>query len=380
MIRLSTSRLKPGMRIIQGIYNRSGASYLTRGTVLNNQYISKLRKIGIKSVNIVSVDPAVNVKLPPDILQEKTRISAIHQVYDTFAKLQDNEDINIDPVLSSAEQIIYDLAESANSLVQMTDIRLYDDYTFAHSVNVAALSSMMGILCGIDNANLKNLATGALLHDIGKLDIPIDILNKTAPLNDKEYQAMKLHPQAGWKRLQNVYHSVLNMDLISIIAHQHHERPDGTGYPERLQNKQIHKFAKIVSIADVYDALTSQRSYKPAYPPHVAYQIMLGSVGYQFDEELLHTFFDHVALYPIGTVMKTKLGLAIAMESRLNQTRYPIILLFANQNGKPLASKEVIDTKDYGNDFIQNIIDGQDLVALIHHLGFDPAKLLAEAD
>ena len=143
MIRLPITRLRDGMVTAQSIYNSEGASYLTRGTKLSQQYIDRLHKLGISGVAITSLDPDMPLPPPEDIIREDTRVTAIHQVYDTYARIQQAKDMEIPPLLSASESIIADLIQKPENLVQMTDIRLYDDYTFAHSVNVAALSAML---------------------------------------------------------------------------------------------------------------------------------------------------------------------------------------------------------------------------------------------
>ena len=124
MIRLPITRLRDGMVTAQSIYNSEGASYLTRGTKLNQQYIDRLRKIGISSVTITSLDPDLPLPPPEDIIQEDTRVTAIHQVYDTYARIQQAKDMEIPPLLSASESIIADLIQKPDNLVQMTDIRL----------------------------------------------------------------------------------------------------------------------------------------------------------------------------------------------------------------------------------------------------------------
>ncbi|MDY6052748.1 MAG: phosphohydrolase, partial [Anaerovibrio sp.] len=136
MISLPVTRLKDGMITAQSIYNSSGASYLTRGSKLSQQYIEKLRQIGISNVVITSLDPDLPLPPPEDIIKEDTRVNAIHQICETYSRLQQDEDIEFSPLLGTAEKIIADLIKNPDNLVQMTDIRLYDDYTFAHSVNV----------------------------------------------------------------------------------------------------------------------------------------------------------------------------------------------------------------------------------------------------
>lgn len=377
MIKLSINKLKDGMITAQSIYNRQGASYLTRGTHLSRQYIEKLRQIGVSEVTITSLDPNLPLPPPEDIVKEETRVTAIHQVFDTYSRLQQKPQVEISPLVSVSESIIADLIDNPENLVQMTDIRLYDDYTFTHSVNVAALSAMLGILCHLPKQDILTLTTGGLLHDIGKLDIPKKILNKTTALNQEEFQTIRQHPLCGYNRLVRIHDSRLNIAAIADIAYQHHEHLDGHGYPRHLRGKEISDFSRIVSIADVYDALTTQRPYKKAYAPHIAYKIMTKCSGKQFDPALLALFFNHVAIYPTGTVLKTAMGYGIVKSMKIGMTRYPRLLLFADNNLHLFSTPMVIEVAEQEPDFILTTVDGSELAALCMQLRFNPTSLLA---
>lgn len=378
MIRLPINKLKPGMVTAQSIYNQKGANYLTRGTKLSRQYINSLRKIGISKVTITSLDPDFPLAPPEDIIKEETRVTAIHQVFDTYCRLQQNDQLDIPPLLSTSESIIEDLIQKPENLVQITDIRLYDDYTFAHSVNVAALSAMLGLLCHYSKKDLMTLTAGALLHDIGKLDVSLKILNKTTALSDDEFTLIRHHPEWGYLRLINTKDSNLNMKAIADIAYQHHEHLDGHGYPNHLVEEQISEFARIVAITDVYDALTTQRPYKKAYSPHIAYKIMTKCSGKQFDPLLLDLFFNHVALFPVGTVLRTSLGFAIVKSTTIGMTRYPKVILFTDSNRRLLDTPVTLEVSQQEPGFIESILDGSELTALCYHLKYNPSVLLLE--
>ena len=378
MIRLSTRRLRPGMVTAQSVYNRSGGSYLTRGTVITPQYIDKLKRIGISHITVTSADPSLNLPPPEDIVNEKTREEAIHRVYKAYTTLEKGGKLDIDPLAETAESIISDLLSNKSNLVQMTDLRLYDDYTFAHSVNVAVLSTMIGITCKLSHKDLTNLTIGALLHDVGKIDIPISILNKPFSLSDDEFALIRNHPLSGYDRIMNLDIKHIDLRPLAMIACQHHEHLDGNGYPYHLKGGQVHRLARMVAIADVYDALTTARSYKRAYSPYVASKIMTKCSGLQFDKELLTSFLEHVALYPVGTVLKTDLGYGIVKKIRIGLTNYPLIVIFADKSGDKLTTPVTIDTAEAAHDFINGVVEEQQLLSLVYHLKMDPAILIAD--
>lgn len=376
MIRLPLQRLRAGMVTAQSIYNSKGASFLTRGTPITKQYISRLKKLGIKKLSVTSVNPSFNLLPPEDIVQEKTRVTAIHRVHEAFDDITFNNSLNIKPLENISETILFDIFRNRDNLAQLTDIRLHDNYTFAHCVNVAILSAMIGSYCHFTKKNLLELVLGSLLHDIGKIVIPPEILNKPGCLSPYEFSLVKQHPEAGRKKLKelNVFDSIIPSTLVV----QHHEHLDGSGYPHGLVGDAIHKFSRIVSIADVYDALTSDRSYKKAYKPHIAYKIMTGCCKGQFDPDLLNIFFNNVAIYPVGTVLQTRYGYAIVKEIHYGETQTPLVCLFADSNAKVLDTPYLLDTKECHDHVIEQVIEDKELIPLLYRLRIDPAMYLED--
>ena len=377
MISIMTKNLREGMVTAQGIYNSRGAAYLVKGSKLNQQYINRLRDIGIKRVAVTSMDtlhPAPPA--PDDIVQERTRIGAIQRVYNVFQKATELSDTVIEPLFESTDAIVMDVLSRHENLVQMTDIRLHDDYTFAHSVSVSILSTMLGWLCGFDKKDLMTLALGGMLHDVGKISIPSDVLNKPSSLNDAEFDMIRHHPIVGRERLSHLH--IPQASLISAIAYEHHEHMNGRGYPRHIKGNAINLFARIAEVADVYDALTSERSYKRSYKPHTAYKIMTKLSPGQFDEDLLQLFFQNVAIFPVGTVMKTKLGYTIVKEVTPGQTQAPVVCLFANEKQQPLETPRIVLLSNFPSSVIESVLDDQELLILSYRMHMDPATLLTD--
>ena len=379
MLRLPVSKLKDGMVLGQSLFNTAGGSYLVKGQPVTIDYIRKLRQIGIQSVTVTSMDPAHKLPPPPDVIEETTRINAISTVYNTFQSIEENGTLDTTALQRVTDSIVFDLFENRNNLVQLTDIRAHDAYTFAHSVNVAVLSAMMGMLCHMPRDEISLITLGGLLHDLGKVDVSSDILTKNRGLSDREFKIIKKHPLDGSRRILNVS-DLPKKSILATIAVQHHEHIDGSGYPNGITGNEMHRYAKITAIADVYDALTSERPYKKAYMPNIAYNIMHNISKGQFDQDLLDTFFNNVALYPEGAVLKTTFGFAVVKESRFGRTTTPTIILFADTNGKLLNERSVIDlyeTPD-GAKSIQVVPTGNELYHFIHELGVDPSYYLEE--
>ena len=376
MIHIPIKKLKNGMITAQSIYNPLGASYLTKGMELSPTYIERLEKAGFEGVTVTSMDPKLKLAPPDDIVQEKTRISAIQNVATAFHSVEENGTFDPAPLQGISENILQDIIAQQKNLVQLTDIRLHDTYTFAHSVNVAILSSLLGVLLKLSREEQLKLTLGGLLHDIGKVTVPYEILTKAGHLSDDEWSVMQGHPEAGRQRLKKMFP---NDTLLSTIALQHHEHIDGSGYPNHLKGEQIHRYGRIVAIADVYDALTSVRPYKRAYTPSVAHRLMATCSPGHFDLDLLKLFFDNVAIYPVGTILKTQDGYAIVKKVEFGYTLTPVVCVFANREGKLLDTPSDLDLKEAPKGMLDGVISDSELYHFIHNINMDPAVFLQES-
>lgn len=374
MICASTRKLRPGMITAQSIYNYKGGSYLTRGTVLNEQYIDRLKKLGIQSVAVTGLSTDIALPPPPDVVREQTRVEAIHSVFTCFDTMKKGM-LKIDDIEKSSEKILMDVLSSRGNLVQLTDIRTHDTYTFAHCVNVAVLAGMLGAYLGLEKRELLLLIKGAMLHDIGKITVPGGILTKAGRLDDHEMAVIRLHPEAGASRILAA--DIPDAKVLAAIAAQHHEHLDGKGYPRRLMGNEIHKYSRIVALADVYDALTANRPYKKPYRPHVAYRIMTACSAGQFDQELMSRFFNTVALYPVGTVMKTNCGYGIVRATSFGRTAAPDIVLFTDNNGDLRKEPLLVRMQNVPEVAVEAVAEDKELMSLIFDLRIDPSMYLS---
>lgn len=376
MIRLNTKQLKPGMVPAQSIFNAMGGAFLTRGTRLTENYIGKLQKIGIDSINVTSLSPETKLPPPPDIVDEQVRIRAVKTISSAFAALEKNDRFDIHTLMNSTESLVKSVREMRENLVQLTDIRTHDAYTFVHSVNVAILCSMLGSLLEYSEEKIRILTLGGLLHDIGKVDIPKSILNKPAALNDEEFKVMRTHAAKGRDRLKKLASPMA--EQLAMIAGQHHEHMDGRGYPKRLTSDKLPEMSRICAIADVFDALSASRAYKKAYKPSVVHRIMTKNSPGHFDMELLSLFYDNVAIYPVGTVMKTALGYAIVKRVSFGKTQTPIVTVFATPDSKVLDKPFNADLAQCPPDTIHHVVDDKDLLFFTRQIGVDPTEFIVD--
>ncbi len=342
MRRIRINELKNGMVVARTITDSDGRILLRSGIQLNEGYIDKLRNLGLNSVYIRDAFNDVEVH---DVISDKTRLEAIRVIKDNFNALENQHKLNIRAVKTMVDQIIDELLADLTVLVNLNDIRAFDDYTFAHSVNVAVLSIMTGITLGYNNLQLKELGVGAILHDIGKTRIDKDILSKTGDLSKEEFDEVKRHTVYGFEILRHYP----DVSLISAhIAFQHHERWDGNGYPRGLAREDILEYARIVSVCDVYDALLADRPYRASYTVTQALTILKRMGGIFLDKRCVDAFICNIAVYPIGSVVELSTGeVGVVVDVNKESPTRPIVRLVIDRYGGRLQRLQEVDLSKY---------------------------------
>ncbi len=362
------------MTICQSVFDANGLLLLRRGSKLSDFYIRRLRNVGIKELAVASYQTmTTNFILPKNIISESTRARAILVLAKALDELEEKNTLDMGKLKGCVHSIIKEILKNKHVLLQISDIRVHNGYTLVHSVDTSILSTFIGVLLNLPSKKLEALALGALLHDIGKTKIPNEILNKPGVLNEQEFAIIKKHPIISMRKLRHA--NCYERDIIDI-AMQHHEKINGKGYPYHLTEDLINPLAKIVAVADVYDALTSVRPYKKAYKPHIAYKIMKLTSSNEFDNDILNTFFNHVAIYPIGTVLKTTLGLAIVKGISPLQTLLPTVCLFTDNDYQLLPRPLLFNLAQSEHCQILGICDGYELLNIMRETCFDPSELL----
>ncbi|WP_425058671.1 hypothetical protein SCACP_33270 [Sporomusa carbonis] len=358
MQKIATTHLQPGMVIARNVFSADGVLLLSAGTVLNNIYIERLRLLGLSSIYIQNplisqLSDSEIIDTIPEIVREETRVQAVQVVHTAFQNLATTHNIQTRQFKETASMIIDEVIKNNGAMIQLTDIRSRDGYTFGHSVNVCVLATMTGVQMGYSIPQLRELALGAMLHDAGKMLVPKEILVKPGPLTACEMKIMQQHPDLGFDILRRQSEIPL---LSAHIAFQHHEKFDGSGYTRRLGRTDIHEYARIVAIADVYDAITSDRPYKEGILPHEAYEIMMSLADTHFDPAILQIFLSQIAVYPVGTVVKLNTG-EVAMVIRVIpglQTR-PTVKIIADENEQLLKDGRELDLTKHLTTFISKV-------------------------
>jgi len=329
---------------------------------LTSRYIDRLINLGIDTVFIE--DKMTEDIIPEDIIRDETRKEAVEAVYKTMTSLIDQPQLqrrtsvpNLGSTFRSVfGEILTDISSRRDVLVSLTNMHVMDGYFFHHAVNVAILAGIVGLAKGYNQSQLVDLGVGALLFDIGMTQLPKELWGKRTDLNDEERMRIRYHTEDGYNLLRTQH------DISLLSAHcalQHHERWDGSGYPRGLAGKEIHEYAQIVAIADVYDALISPRPFRHSHPPNEATEFLFAAGNSYFDLELVKLFLKHVAVYPIASTVKLNtghVGVVSAIDPLAPHRPTLRIVQEPDGNPPPITYELNLNHKDYVNLIITQTI------------------------
>lgn len=256
--------------------------------------------------SIVNRNMEVNIltgegNIPIDVKHEK----AIEDTKGVFDKIRVEGELDLARLRKNVEETLPDMVRNNDVLMRLNQLKQSDDYTFQHSIRVSILATMIGKWLGYSQDELLELGEAGMLFDIGKLNIPEFVLKKPSNVNLDEYELIKKHAQFGYSILLKTKGVTSN---IKYAALHHHERLDGSGYPLRLRENQIHDFAKIIMVCDVFDALITDRPYKKAISPLMAADYLSWSSGKLFDSEVCYVFIKRLSEYFVGKNVKLSNG------------------------------------------------------------------------
>jgi putative nucleotidyltransferase with HDIG domain len=274
-----------GKQELRGLLDDLSTSTRQEGTVLGDSAHVRFGSLADIDIKLNSLDLAVDRSTVAHMGHAASALSGVWQGIDSDprANLGVLEDI-----VSSLSKVVI---ESAGAMLPLAPLKQHDEYTFVHTINVAMLSTSLGEVLGFDRKLIHDLNTAALLHDVGKRSIPHSILNKAGKFTDEEFQVMKAHPVEGARILFNTPHVP---ELAPIVAFEHHVRADGSGYPRVPRGWKLSLSSRIVQIADVFDALRTDRPYRPGLSVPKIIEIMRRDVGTFFDADLLLIFLQEV--------------------------------------------------------------------------------------
>lgn len=277
---------KEGMCLAYNMYDAEGHTLICKGSILSEHYIERLVEYGFDGVYI-SDELSKGITIEP-VISPSLRTEGMASVRES----------NIDKCKGISRKIVEQVLDKGSIMLDLTDLRSFDSYTYAHSVNVAVLSCIIGFGLNMGEEALEQLVLAGLLHDLGKLAIPQEILNKPGRLTPYEYEIMKKHSTLSYEIIKERWD--ISAQVKAAVLY-HHENVDGSGYPEGIEGEDMTIFTKILHVADVYDALVSKRPYKNPYSPYEACEYLMGAGGIMFDPKVVEALLLYVPFYPKGT-------------------------------------------------------------------------------
>ena len=319
-----TSSLKEGMKVDQSIIDKTRRVLIARGTILDDYLIEALGRLGINGVYIREgedvevtspvehgpVSEETQKKIEKLTVADRSRVtlteSVKKRVQEGISYLYSNTDANdfADASKNIATELLKAIDANDALAVDIGMLKVSDEYTFKHSVDVATMAMVVAKKMGFSEEEVYDIGVAGLLHDLGKAKVPPEILNKPGKLTEEECEVMKKHSLYSYNILKD---NKGIKDSVKLAVLQHHEKINGQGYPMGLTSPQICKFAKILTVVDIYDALVTERPYKAAFTQRDAVE-MLMAMTYELDMDALKGFLGSVILYPVNCIVQLSNG------------------------------------------------------------------------
>lgn len=367
LTKISIDDLKPGMYVESIAEQKGNLQVASRGKVTSRVIVGQLRRRGVLAVLI---DPTKQFEPDPEEVEEEPvqeeeeqapvpekkkqklkfdqEIAVANKLHKKGKSIQKQllnsvakglpTDISVPEEFS--RNLVGSIDRNPNALLCLTKIREKDDYLLEHSLNVAILLANFAQYIGLEEEIVQELALSGFLHDIGKIKIPDKILHKPGRLSDQEMNIMRDHVVYGIEALEEMQ---IPERMIKTVS-EHHERLDGYGYPEGKRNDEVSFFGRMISIVDVYDALTADRVYKAGMPSQKALQILLKDTPDKYDRDLVQKFIKCIGIYPVGSLIKLS-DETIAMVVKHNEESplKPVVKVFYNAKGKHYMAPTDVD-------------------------------------
>ena len=374
---IPVNQLQPGMYVL-AIASQTGAMEIAQtGLVTNRQQVDALIRRGVLTVRVdlarsklpgieqvVSPSPAHSAGSARPAGSGEGRELKIRRLYQEARELQGKfirhlkagEPIDITPLAAVAEEMVDTMFTHGDAMLCLARIRAKDAYLMEHSMNVAILLANFGRYLGLERNVLKELTLGGLLHDVGKIMTPDEVLNKPGKLTDEEFGVMRQHVVHSYDILSNT--AGITPTMLEVAAN-HHERLDGTGYPQRLKGDQLSLYTRMSGIVDVYDAVTADRVYKQGMQPTQAFRILLKGIDQHFDAELVTKFIKCMGVYPVGTLVQlSNQRLAVVMQRNEQQPLKPMVKVIYHATQRHYLEVQWLDlARNGGQESIESTVD-----------------------
>ncbi|HAS73243.1 MAG TPA: hypothetical protein DCS67_03770 [Clostridiales bacterium UBA8960] len=349
----SLEYVESGDIIGKPVYDDKCQLLLAKNVVLSQNYIERLKKANIQCVYIED-DLSEGIEFN-NVISDELKIRSISAVKSVFKDMSENKGHSyqiksIESIKSVVEEIMRVIYDNPSTLYCMAELMGTDMYTYNHSAEVAVLSMLVAKSMKLNETFIQKIGIGAMLHDIGKMSIPGEVLNKVEPLSEAEMKLVKAHVQYGYDMLkENDFISPLSRQIVLL----HHEKLNGVGYPYGLAGDQIPIHVRIVTLCDIFNAISSNRAYKGRLNADEALEILRTEAVYELDRDIYYHMLKVVNIYPPGTVVELtngEIGIVIK-ENHEAQTR-PVVQVIRDRK-----KAEVVDLMDYLTLFIRKTIE-----------------------
>lgn len=344
---LTIKQCKPGMKLAKKIFSEDGIVLLGNEMELTVRLISRLEANNVQYIYIQ--DPRTDDINNETLISEDTFRVAIKEIRKNFSAMMTpgtaqkavTRPFIAKPLKDMMGLIIDDLSTNKDAMIMLMNMGSVDHYLYQHSLNVCVYTTLLGMSHGYSRDEVIHLGLGALLHDIGKTQISVDILKKPDSLSKEEFEEMKLHTTRGFELLKEEPNLPLS---VAHCAFQHHERMDGSGYPRGLCGNEIMEYARWIGIVDSYDAMTTSRVYSRPMLPHDAMEHLYAGSGTLYEQWMLAHFRDKVVIYPIGITVKLSSGESgVVVDYNASYPHRPIVRVLTNEAGEDLTIPYEID-------------------------------------
>lgn len=340
--------LFPGMKLARTVFSQDGLILVEEGVELSAEHIQKMV---VWDIEFVFVEEQPHEEEPAGVQEKKekmlqaafmeTHTRAVNTTKNLLASLHAGDPIQEEEVSTSVFELLDKLGQDRNLLVGLTQIKSMDNMLFTKCVNVCALALVMGNYLELSEKEMHLLGMAAFLHDSGMMAITEEVWNHAGPLTREQEELVKKHPELGYERLAGF------PEEVRRVALEHHERMDGSGYPRGLKGEDIHLFSRIVGVVDVYEALITRRKHREPMLPSDALRLIMTRMKGQFDDQILKAFMGHMAIYPIGTVVKLSTN-EVGRITGTNRDKpfRPVVKVMWDAEGKPLEKPRKVDLGD----------------------------------
>ena len=336
---VSVRKIKIGSRVQCDIYSKDGTLILKKGNIMTETALQRLETMGVTRV-LVEAGTVELLDETPEVTRREVPTDNIDKYSEKFVLKKEFEQgksallsKDVDGARDVAVSIADKLLSSGSVKKELEELKYGTEGVVTHSLNTAVLAGAIGIESNFPKHDIEELVTGGMLHDIGKLYIDPAVLNKTGRLTDAEYEIMKTHAEEGYKKLCD---NKGVSQKVRLMAFQHHENNDGSGYPKRLRGDQILWEARIIHVVDVYEAMTAKRCYKDSLLPGDVMEFVMGKYSTMFDTRVIDMFLRTIPAYKKGDLIKLSDGSRCqVLESNPRNSLRPLIV--------DLATMKVID-------------------------------------